>query len=66
MVQNQIKSKCTYSYDQRQVLLLKEAFQRDLTMFRKMLEDVPKEWTLTVLQEGNQRDLVVNIPAKKK
>jgi len=66
VVQNPNKSKCTYSYDQLKVLLLKEAYQRDLTMFNKMLQDVPREWTYTVISEGNQRELVVNIPAKKK
>lgn len=65
-MENQNKAKVTYTYEQRQILLLKEAFQRDLTMFSKMLNDVPREWTLTVLQEGNRRDLIVNVPAKKK
>jgi hypothetical protein len=63
---NPNKSKCTYSYEQRQVLLLKEAFQRDLSMFSKMLQDVPREWTYTVIQEGTNKELVVNIPVKKK
>jgi hypothetical protein len=35
-------------------------------MFSKLLADVPKDWTLTVIQEGSQKELVVNIPAKKK
>lgn len=60
------KSKCTYTYDQRKILLLKEAYQRDLKMFIEMLGDVPRDWTLTVIQEGARRELVVNVPAKKK
>jgi hypothetical protein len=63
----ELKSKVTYSYDQRAVLFLKEAFLReDLKEFMRLLETSPKDWTYTVIQEGSMRDLVVNVPAKKK
>jgi hypothetical protein len=66
MSNNESKSKVTYSFEQRQVLLLKEAFTRDLIYFSKLLVDVPRDWTLTVIQDGANKELVVNIPAKKK
>lgn len=66
MADKATKTKATYNKDQFMILMLKEAFQRDLTMFSKLLGEVPRDWTLTVIQEGNQRDLIVNIPAKKK
>lgn len=62
----ELKSKVTYSYDQRQVLYLKEAFRGDLNLFMRLLDASPKDWTYTVIQEGSMRDLVVNVPAKKK
>lgn len=61
----ELKSKCTYSYDQRSVLLLKESFERDLVIFSKLLENAPRDWTYTVIQEGSHKELVVNVPAKK-
>jgi hypothetical protein len=66
MANQATKTKATYNKDQHLVLLLKESFQRDLTMFSKLLEGIPRDWTLTVIQEGSQKELVVNIPAKKK
>lgn len=60
------KSKVTYAYEQRNILLLKEAFARDLTYFSKLLSDLPRDWTLTVLQDGDLKDIVVNVPAKNK
>lgn len=62
----EVKSKVTYSYDQRFVLLLKESYERDLVMFTKLLDNVPRDWTFTVIQEGSRKELVVNVPAKKK
>jgi len=62
----EIKSKVTYSYDQRSILLLKESYERDLVMFTKLLDNVPRDWTLTVIQGGSRKELVVNVPAKKK
>jgi hypothetical protein len=59
-------SKVTYSYEQRHVLLLKESFQRDLNFFYKLLDNTPRDWTLTVIQKGPVKELVVNLPAKKK
>jgi hypothetical protein len=61
-----LKSKVTYSHDQRRILYLKEAFRRDFNLFIKLLEDSPKDWTYTVIQEGSMQELVVNVPAKKK
>lgn len=66
MSDNQSKQKVTYTYEQRRVLVLKEAFQRDLNLFIKMLDDVPKDWTLTVISDGPVRELIVNVPAKKR
>lgn len=61
------KMKTTFVYEQRQILLLLEAYRRDLTMFSKLLEQTPKDWTLTVItDESGQRSLVVNVPPKKK
>ena len=63
----EVKSKVTYSYDQRRILILKEAFLRgDLSLMQRLLEEFPKDWTYTVIQEGSMRELVVNVPAKKK
>jgi hypothetical protein len=31
-----------------------------------MLDDVPKDWTLTVISDGPVRELIVNVPAKKR
>jgi hypothetical protein len=63
----ELKSKVTYSYDQRRILILKEAFLKgDLVLLSRLLEEFPKDWTYTVIQEGSMRDIVVNVPAKKK
>jgi hypothetical protein len=64
MSKTKTKSKVTYSYEQRLVLLLKEAFIRDLIYFDKLLLNTPKDWTLTVIQDGDIKELVVNVPAK--
>jgi hypothetical protein len=60
------KVKVTYTWEQRTVLLLKEAFQRDLQLFKTLLESAPRDWTFTTLSDGTMKELVVNIPAKKK
>lgn len=60
------KVKVTYTWEQRNVLLLKEAFQRDLSLFKTLLESAPRDWTFTVLSDCSIKELVVNIPAKKK
>lgn len=58
--------KVTYATkDQRHSLLLKEAFQRDLVLFQRLLNDTPQDWTLTVISSGSTKELFVNIPAKK-
>lgn len=62
------KTKVTYSYEQRRVLLLKESFARDLNLFNKLLDDgyTPKDWSFTVIGDGSSRELVVNVPPKKR
>jgi len=62
----EVKSKVTYSWDQRRILFLREAFHKDLPLLIKLMEDAPKDWTYTVIQEGSGSQLVVNVPAKKK
>lgn len=61
----ELKSKTTYAYEQRQILILKEAYERDLKLFIELLGSIPKNYTLTVIQEGSRKELVVNVPAKK-
>jgi len=61
----ELKSKTTYAYEQRQILILKEAYERDLKLFIELLGGIPKNYTLTVIQEGSRKELVVNVPAKK-
>lgn len=61
----ELKSKTTYAYEQRQILILKEAYERDLKLFIELLGNIPKNYTLTVIQEGSRKELVVNVPAKK-
>jgi hypothetical protein len=60
------KSKATYTSQQFQVLLIKEAFVRDLNLFKTLLDKVPQSWTLTVIEQNGQKELVVNIPPKSK
>jgi hypothetical protein len=54
----------TYADDRIIVLLLKEAFARDLVLFYKLVQDLNRHWTLTVKTEGNSKELIVNIPNK--
>lgn len=56
------RSKETFDYKRRDILMLKEAFDRDLPMFWKLLQGAPKSWTFTVLTEGDKKSLVVNVP----
>lgn len=69
------KSKRTYSKDELNILLLTEAFERDLSLFSTLIQKkdgffdqpmIPKDWTFTVVkdQSGN-RELFINQPAKK-
>jgi hypothetical protein len=60
------RSKVTYTSTQFQILLLKEAFLRDLNLFKTLLERVPQTWTLTVIENGGLKELVVNVPPQKK
>lgn len=63
---NQSTQKVTYNYEQRSILMLKEAYQRDLALFGKLLAELPKDWTVTVIGKGRDRELIVNVPPKKK
>lgn len=63
---SQSTQKVTYNYEQRTILILKESYQRDLAMFSKLLSEVPKDWTFTVIGKGRDRELIVNVPPKKK
>jgi hypothetical protein len=69
MSTQEIKSKATYAANQLRVLLLKEAYERDLSLFHKLVTDtsffgsaIPKDWTFTVVHIGDKRELFVNIP----
>lgn len=66
------KSKATYRTDQLMILLLKETFERDLSLFHKLVTDtsffgsaIPRTWTFTVVQTGGRKELFVNIPQQK-
>jgi len=59
------KSKVTYNYETRQVLMLKEAYERDLGLFHKLLNDAPRTWTFTVLSTDGRKELIANIPPKR-
>jgi hypothetical protein len=55
------------------ILLLKEAYERDLSLFHKLVTDttffgsaIPKDWTFTVVRTGDKRELFVNIPQQVK
>jgi hypothetical protein len=68
-------TKRTFSTNQLSILLLQEAFKRDLPLFRQLVTEtsgffgqpfVEKNWTFTVLiSENGERELVVNVPQKK-
>lgn len=60
--QNRMKE--TFDFQRRSVLKLQEAFRRDLTLFCELLDKAPRDWTLTVIQEGAERRLVVNVPKR--
>jgi hypothetical protein len=59
------QSKATYKYETVRVLLLKEAFMRDLNLFKSLISEAPKDWSYTVIVNGQNRELVVNIPSGK-
>lgn len=73
MSNQESKSKVTYSTNQLMILLLKEAYERDLSLFHKLVTDtsffgsaIPKDWTFTVVRTGEKRELFVNIPQQVK
>jgi len=62
-----IKSKVTYDYDHRYVLLLKESFKKGpFDRFMSLLSDLPRNHTVTVVTaDDNTEQLYVNIPPSK-
>lgn len=62
-----IKSKVTYDYKHRHVLLLKEAFKKGpFDQFSRLLSSLPDDHTVTVVtSEDNTEQLYVNMPSKK-
>jgi hypothetical protein len=72
MTTKEAKTKTTYTTNQLKILLLREAFERDLSLFHKLVTDtnffgsaIPKDWTFTVVRTGGQRELFVNVPQQK-
>lgn len=59
------KTKVTYNYDTKSVLLLKEAYERDINLFYKLFQEAPRNWTFTVITVEGRKELLVNIPPKK-
>lgn len=65
------KIKRTYRKNELAILLLKEAFERDLRLFSELMlakgsvMDTAKtdDWTFTVVDTGKTRELFVNVPA---
>lgn len=61
------KSKVTYDFTHRNVLLLKVAFKKgDFKSFQTLLSELPKQYTVTVVTENGLEELYVNIPAEPK
>jgi hypothetical protein len=70
------KTKVTYTQDNIGILLLKEAYERDLGLFRDLLSKqpgffdkplIPRGTTFTVVtQEDGIKELFVNVPASEK
>lgn len=70
-----VSTKRTYAKSELWILVLQEAFKRDLTLFHQLVN--PKEgffydnskalndWTFTVVQEDGVSTLIVNKPTKK-
>jgi hypothetical protein len=71
-----VLTKRTYSHSQLPLLLVQESFKRDLPLFKTLMSDtggffglpyINKDWTFTILyQEDGSRELVINVPQKKK
>jgi hypothetical protein len=67
--------KRTYTRDELNILLLKEAFERDLSLFASLLQKkegffeepfIGDGWTFTVVHTGTTRELFINLPASNK
>jgi len=65
---SETKSKVTYDYQRRNVLLLKVAFKKgDFKSFQTLLSELPKQCSVTVVtDEHGSEELFVNIPAEPK
>jgi hypothetical protein len=76
MKPKEVKSKRTYAHDELNILLLKEAFERDLSLFSTLVQKkegffeqpmVKPNWTFTVVvNPTGSRELFINVPPKKK
>lgn len=68
--------KRTFSVNQLPILIVQEAFKRDLPLFRQLITDVggffgqpfiKKDWTFTVIvSEDGERELLINVPQQTK
>lgn len=65
------KTKRTYARDEINQLLLKETFERDLSLFSSLLERgeellggplVEDDWSFTVVNTNGRRELFINVP----
>lgn len=69
-------TKRTFSVNQLPILIVQEAFKRDLTLFKQLITDdggflgrpyIQKDWTFTVLiSEDGNRELLINVPQQNK
>jgi hypothetical protein len=77
MKTNKQKVKTTYTREQLHVLLLKEAFRRDLPLFVELVTKrkeglfdsspmIPPGTTFTAVSEDGETELFVNLPVPKK
>lgn len=70
------KVKRTYTKDEMNLLLLKEAFERDLPLFVSLVQKseslfgapmIGKDWSFTVVKDpAGARELHINVPTKKR
>lgn len=68
--------KRTFSVNQLPILIVQEAFKRDLPLFRQLITDdggffgqpfIKKDWTFTVIvSEDGERELLINVPQQTK
>lgn len=69
-----LPTKRTYTKNELWILLIQEAFKRDLNLFNQLINQtsgffsdskVPSDWTFTVVSDESGSKLVVNKPSKK-